>query len=789
MTGAAEFHGQGLLLTRSSHDAENTTVLEFWVASDRGPVLLKVTGERPVFFIEERKAEPAMEALSARRNAAQIKPLDLKTFGQQPVTGVYSPGIRAGYQARDILDSSGITVYEGDIRLHERYLTERFVGAGVEFHGHPVRHDRYLEIRNARIKPAECRLALRSLSLDIECDRDFSLFSVGLAGDGVEEILIIGEPVTGPPQALWCRDEADLISRLERRLQELDPDVILGWNLVNFDLRILLERARLHRLPFRIGRDGTTPVWRSRKEDVHRGFIYIPGRLAIDGIDALKTATYRFASFSLEHVARQLLGRGKRLEGDKGDRVEEIRRRFLEAKIALMEYNLEDCRLVQDIFSHTRLMDFLVLRSQLTGLEIDRVGGSVAAFCNLYMPKLHRCGYVAPNLAENTAQASPGGYVMDSKPGLYRNILVLDFKSFYPSIILTFKVDPMGMVEGLANPHDGIEGYLGAIFDREKHLLPGIIETLWKERDRARLQNDDPRSHALKILMNSFYGVLGTSGCRFNDERLVSSITLRGHHIMKTTGRWIEEMGHPVIYMDTDSTFVWIGDDATPADARTAGEGIARAINRRWHEEIRQVHSLACRLEFEFEASYRRFLMPTIRGADVGSKKRYAGLIETEDGAELVFKGLENVRADWTPLAREFQYELYRLVFTDRDPSEYVRRTVTETLSGQHDTKLAYCKQLRRPLDTYVRSQPPHVRAARIADEENARLNRRLQYQSGGRIEYVMTTNGPEPIECRSSSIDHRHYVDKQLKPVAEGILPFVGLDFEALTSLQDSIL
>ena len=139
------------------------------------------------------------------------------------------------------------------------------------------------------------------------------------------------------------------------------------------------------------------------------------------------------------------------MDEDVNNRLEEIKHNFLHDKPKLAAYNLEDCRLVDAIFQHTRMLNFLILRSQLTGLEFDRVGGMVAAFSNLYLPRLHRGGYIAPNLQGEGGLSSPGGYVMDSRPGLYRNVLVLDFKSLYPSIIQTFKIDPMGMIEGLAD--------------------------------------------------------------------------------------------------------------------------------------------------------------------------------------------------------------------------------------------------------------------------------------------------------------------------------------------------
>ncbi len=96
-----------------------------------------------------------------------------------------------------------------------------------------------------------------------------------------------------------------------------------------------------------------------------------------------------------------------------------------------------------------------------------------------------------------------------------------------------------------------------------------------------------------------------------------------------------------------------------------------------------------------------------------------------------------------------------------------------------------YRKRLRHRLDEYQANIPPQVRAARIADGYNARVNRRQQYQNGGWIEYVMTLSGPEPLEVRQSRIDYGHYISKQLQPIADAMLVPLGESFAAITSPQ----
>ncbi|GAB3020663.1 DNA polymerase II [Bowmanella dokdonensis] len=773
----------GFILTRQVLENSKGPCLEYWLAGAQGPVRLVTEPQQPVFFLLASDLAKAQAALNQAGIRFTAKPLALRSFDQQATAGLYFTAMAQAYQARDRLKEAGITCYEDDIRLTDRYLMERFVCAGLMFSGQQEQRNGFIQVNGARVKPADYLPDFRLLSLDIECSEKGELYSVGLAADDYRRVIMIGDPQPGPEWILWVADEKALLLALVGEVQAYDPDLFIGWAVVNFDFKLLVKRAQLLGVPLRLGRDGTLATWRDGRE-TNQGFVTVPGRVVIDGIDALKTATYQFDSFSLESVARELLGKGKDTE-DVDNRLAAIKHDFLHNKVKLARYNLTDCELVLEIFAHTRLLDFLRLRSQLTGLELDRAGGSVAAFTHLYLPRLHRAGYVAPNLPNGGGLASPGGYVMDSRPGLYRQVLVLDFKSLYPSIIRTFKIDPLGLVEGLLAPDKAIAGFRGALFSREKHFLPDIITSLWQQRDEAKRNKDAARSQAIKILMNSFYGVLGSGGCRFYDTRLASSITLRGHEIMQTTARWIEEQGHQVIYGDTDSTFVWLGDETGDKQAQIAGQELEAMINQRWHDKLRDELGLDCHLEIEFETHFKRFLMPTIRGSEQGSKKRYAGLKATPGGDKLVFKGLESVRSDWTALARDFQHWLYEKVFAGEDVAELIRQLIADTRAGRLDDKLVYRKRLRRPLAKYLKNIPPHARAAKLADEKNLAAGKALQYQHKGWVSYVITLTGPEPVEYQTSPIDYDHYIERQIRPVAEGILPFVGLSFDELTSDQ----
>lgn len=780
---------QGFLLTRHWRDTQAGTEVEFWLATDEGPQHVRLPPQPSVAFIPAEQQQRAETVLRTERHW-QLRPLKLTDFHQRPVLGLYCTQHRQLIRLEKLLRESGVDVYEGDIRPPERFLMERFITAPVWFSGQDNGNGPLL---NTQMKPADdYRPALKLLSLDIETSEHGELYCIGLEGCGQRQVYMLGPP-SGETSHVpldfnleYVASRPLLLEKLNQWLAVHDPDAIIGWNLVQFDLRVLQKHADRYQIPLRFGRGGNLLEWREHGFKQGHFFASAAGRLIIDGIEALKSATWNFPSFSLESVSQTLLGEGKASDSPY-QRMDEINQRFAQDKLALARYNLKDCELVTRIFAKTELLSFLLERSTVTGLAIDRSGGSVAAFTHLYLPRMHRIGYVAPNLGELPEEHSPGGFVMDSQPGLYDSVLVLDYKSLYPSIIRTFLIDPVGLVAGMHQPDEqhSVPGFRGAWFSREKHCLPAIVNLIWQGREAAKRQQNKPLSQALKIIMNAFYGVLGSSGCRFFDPRLASSITLRGHDIMRQTRELIEEQGYQVIYGDTDSTFVWLKTAHSEEQASRIGKELVQRVNQWWQEHIRQNFNLPCALELEFETHYRRFLMPTIRGAEQGSKKRYAGLISTPAGDQMIYKGLETVRTDWTPLAQQFQRELYLRIFQRQPYQDYIRDYVARTLNGELDERLIYRKRLRRRLDDYQRNVPPHARAARLADEFNRKLGRPLQYQNGGWISYVMTTAGPEPLEIRQSPIDYDHYLTRQLQPVADAILPFMNDDFTALITGQ----
>ena len=763
---------EAYLLTRQWRDTPNGVELSFWASSPAGPVNVIVDSQQAVCFIERSVSMPLPAGVQR-----QARKLELLHHG--PVDALYFPQQKQLQQLRQQDDAN---LCESDIKPAERFLMERFIRAAFTIYGEPEQRKGYLYVRNPKLKPCEYQPVLTSAAIDIETrGRTRQLYSIAAAMPAAENVVFMigtGSSLERDGYTLqFCQSEAELLNRFFDWIHTHDPDVLTGWAVVNFDLNFIDQKCRSLGIKFRLGRGNETATVLQPGNPGAPRIARVPGRAVLDGIDQLKAGFWSFDSFSLDNVSHELLGNGKLITPEQ-DKVATINHLFKEDKPQLADYNMRDCTLVNEIFVKADLMAFAVQRANLTGLALDRMGGSVAAFDNLYLPHLHRKGYVAPDVHPHTDGAgSPGGYVMDSRPGLYRNVLVLDFKSLYPSIIRTFFIDPLGLAVPGENP---VPGFVDAEFSREEHILPGLIESLWAARDKAKSSKDAPLSQAIKIIMNSFYGVLGTTGCRFYSQQLASSITRRGHEIITQSRDWIQSQGYEVIYGDTDSVFVWLGEDSQASDGQRIGTSLMRGLNELWQKELMQRYQIRSHLEVEYETHYLRFFMPTIRGMPTGSKKRYAGLSvlpgdETRklENTTLVVKGLEAARTDWTPLARNFQKELFKRIFNDEPFEEYVRLTAQQLAAGELDEQLVYRKRIRRGLGDYQRNVPPHIKAARKLAS------------NGNTIRYLITRNGPEPAEALESVIDYQHYLDKQLAPAADGILQFMGTSFQSITDAQ----
>lgn len=629
------------------------------------------------------------------------------------------------------------------------------------------------------LAPAAVLAPLGWLSIDIETARDESVVAVSLAGcGGPPEVLFAG--TVEAPGVTCVATERELLAAFTERVRVRDPDIITGWNVIEFDLEVLARRCAAHGLAFDVGRVAGTAEVRTRRSG--RLSIEIAGRSVVDAMRLVRASGERVPDQSLDGAAHALLGEGKTvsLRGDaKLDELDRLRR---DEPAQFCAYCLRDAELVLEILRATGLDSLTARRAALTGVALDLAWTSIPAFERVYGAALHARNIVPPPRSDHAVDGAAGGTVLEAEAGLFTNVLVFDFRSLYPSLMRTFHIDPLAYARAAARGQspDDITAPNGARFDRAEGILPAILTAYAREREAALAASDDTAAYVYKILQNSFYGVLGASGCRYARSELAGAITSFGKHFLTTARDWFEARGHHVLYGDTDSVFVLASiedSSAAHADLIALATRLAADLNAHVTDEIRASFALDSHLRIRCDKIYRRFFISRLRNdatADGrGRGKGYAGLrLDADDTTEVEVRGMEAVRSDFTPLARRFQLELMRLLFSGAD-LETLRAacaaTAAELVRGERDAELVYTKVLRRAADDYD-SETPQVRAARILGWRDR----------SGPIEYVMTRAGAEPVSARSAApLDYDHYRERQLVPIARAIANVLGAEVD----------
>ncbi len=772
---------KGFIIDARHKTLDDKTFIQLFGKLEDGKSFSTINKFRPYLFIEESNLKKASHLLKK----FQTEKTNLKSFAGKSVTKVSADTQPELSKLFSALEKKNIPTFEADIKPTTQFMIEHNLLGTLEIKGDSTSEERvdrfFLE---PELKPGEYNPELKILSLDIETTSKHNgdLFCIGLYSKNyVKNFALTDQKIT---DTVSCKTEAELLSKFKEEIIRIDPDIIIGWNLIDFDFAYLREKFEKHKIPFDIGRDNQNIRLRIETGFFRTSSVDISGRQVLDALSLIRDPFIKeapsikhakFDSFTLEDVSQEILGEGKLLKGKK--RHEQIEEMFNNKKHKdLVEYNVQDCKLVYDIVKKTDMINLAIERSTLTGMQLDRLTASIAAFDSLYIREAHKKGFVSPsNRYSGKEERLKGGYVMESTPGIYHNVIVLDFKSLYPSIIKTFNIDPASFIKEAPKKKDKskvVESPNNAYFINQDGILPEIIEKLHQAREKAKREKRELASYAIKIIMNSFWGVLASPNCRYFNFEMASAITSFARFIIQLTAKKVEEQGYSVIYSDTDSVFVHT--DAGKEKADRIGKEIEKYINEFYHDYVKNNYERKSYLELQFEKQYISFLMPSLRKADseIGSKKRYAGLIEKNGKENIQIVGLEAIRGDWTEAAKDFQKELLNKIFHKEEFAQFIKDYVKKIRDGKMDNKLVYSKSIRKSLEKYTKTTPPHVKAARQLDTLDSNV-----------IKYYMTEAGPEPIQKHKHRIDYDHYINKQIKPIANTILFFFHKDFEEIIS------
>ncbi|KAA9396837.1 DNA polymerase elongation subunit [Haloarcula sp. CBA1130] len=655
-----------------------------------------------------------------------------KIFGQTP---------RDVGQIRDDFDH-----YEADILFPNRLLIDKDITSGVRV---PAREldDDSLKVHHEEITPVEAHADPRVNTFDIEVDdrhgfpedgeepiicltshdsyRDEYVVWLYESPDGIDgpEALAGYDPIREDFEAdvrVFDEEEAMLEAFVDY-IVDTDPDVLTGWNFDDFDAPYFLDRLEelqsyTHDYDLQIDRlSRVDEVWRSGW-----GGPDIKGRVVFDLLYAYKRTQFtELESYRLDAVGEQELGVGKeRYTGDIGDLWEQDPEQ-------LLEYNLRDVELCVELDREQDIIDFWDEVRTFVGCKLEDATTPGDAVDMYVLHKLHG-EFALPSKGQQESEDYEGGAVFDPITGVRENVTVLDLKSLYPMCMVTTNASPETKVDPDAYDGDTYRAPNGTHFRKEPDgVIREMVDELLSEREEKKAKRNefdpenpeygrlDRQQAAVKVIMNSLYGVLGWDRFRLYDKEMGAAVTATGREVIDYTDNVVANEGYEVVYGDTDSVMLQLGDvgpDDVEGDVEVTDEMrekhpemgddelelIATTIQKGFELEetindsydefaMEQLNASDHRFQIEFEKLYRRFFQ-------AGKKKRYAGNIVWKEGKhvdDIDITGFEYQRSDIAPITKRVQKEVIDRIVRGED-AESIKQYVSDVIEDYQDGNVNY---------------------------------------------------------------------------------------------------
>ncbi|MCZ7397540.1 MAG: DNA-directed DNA polymerase, partial [Candidatus Methanoperedens sp.] len=700
-----------------------------------------------------------------------------------------------------------------------------------------------IQITSSKVEPLDIlkNAPLRHLAFDIEClplngampvpERSpivlISLaFSPGF--NGKDTLVLVGKRTGIGGDIESCGSEETMLRRFFEIIREYDPDILLGYNSNGFDVPYIIERIKtLNKRGAGIdplmGRDGKSVYYKRFGNNTR---VSVRGRITVDVLPLIRKE-FSLKQYTLKNASKELLGLEKldvhvlEMESywkDDGEKLSKF-----------IEYARRDSELALAFLLKLRLIDKYIALARVSGTLLQDIldGGQTQMVENLILREYMKHTRVLP--ARPTGEMSDerfdegeelaGAEVLPPKKGLIENIVILDYKSLYPTIMMAHNLCYTTEVVG-ERPDDVFVATTGGVFVSKgvvKGIVPSILEELLNRRQstRAKMKTANEEEYrvldatqlALKILLNSFYGYSGYARARLYSITLASAVTSFGRENILRTKKLIEEeikevilkngrafkkeedagkrIGLSVVYGDTDSVFVHLKDkELTFDEAQLVGNSIANTVT----------DSLVKPMELVFDLFARRAIFI--------AKKRYALLIWEKTAAgmkeKIKVKGMETVRRDWCELTTKTVEKVLELVLKEAkvdDAVELVKDTINRirSMEASKDIEmfddLILTRQYTKKAESY-RNRQPHIT---VVDKLKGRgiianVGDRIPFVIlAGKGLFVERAEDPEYAKEKKLPLDVDYYVNKQILPPVERILSDFGVTGEMLRWMGES--
>lgn len=742
----------------------------------------------PYFYLDAddiETAQPIIEQLSVEEKGALVKPKKVERVRktilgkEKEILKIVCNHPRDIPIIREEVKKLG-TTYEHNIPFTRRYIIDKGLIPLML-----VKFERQGKELKRITKIQETPLKFNILAFDIETynpqgaprpSKDpILMISYANSSSGVLTTKKINKFTT------FCKNEKEMIEKFCQLVKETNTEILIGYNSSQFDLPYLKERAAVLKTQLSLGRDGSS--FRLHR----RGLITkakITGRIHIDlfhiirflaTIGALKTF-----HFTLAEVYSELTGRMKKSI----PKIEIWKYWDDERKCEeLAEYSLSDAVAAKELAEQLLPMEFEI--SKLSKVPLfDICGSSTGTIVEqLLINRAHWENIIVPNqpkeeeIAARAASPAVGAFVKMPEPGIYENLAVFDFRSLYPSIIISHNIDPYTLNCSCC----GKDAYVSPVGHRfckkKKGLIPTVLEELLQKRAEIKKKMKtlkpgseeyiqlDARQQALKITANSFYGYLLYPRSRWYSKEAGESTTAWGRHYIQETMSKAEKAGFKVLYGDTDSLMLLLGNK-TKKDALE----FVKKIN----EELPE------KMELELEGFYSRGVFVSKKSEAKGAKKKYA--LIGEDG-RIKIRGFELVRRDWAGVAKKVQQQVLEAILKEGSKEKavrIVRDKINELREGKTPLEeLVIYTQLKKSIGKYEVTSP-ELEAAKKA------LSAGMPVEEGSLIGYIITKKGATisekalPTEL-ARDYDANYYIEHQVIPAVLKILRELGVKKEDL--------
>ena len=859
-----------------TYDSQKRPLVQLFGETEEGKsVTCRVAGFRPYFYagVKEGALDEVTQDLIDM--GLEVEPVDrFEPIGYQVVPKkmlrITTKDPKEVRSLRDrVRELPGVkAVYETDILFRNRFLIDRGLGGMgwaeaklPEWVGSQepplINLDSLISIQHDANAP------LRYMSFDIECLPDHGempkaevspviLISMAFEPEyrGQKDLVLVGKNIDCQrPDVQVCQDEHDLLSTFASILRDYDPDVVAGYNSNEFDFPYLLERAKQLRVDLRAGRDGSSCYLR---KIVNSTNVSITGRVVVDLLPIIRSS-YSLKQYTLRNAAAELLKMEKydvdpkEIESLWADGGEGLRR--------FISYSRRDANLAQRLLLDLRLMDKYIALSRASGALLQDIvnGGQSGMVENLLLRRFgevsrvvspkpdidvandryfekpqnysldHQFNSSSAELSDemhvenNESDELKGGAVLEPEKGLLEDLVILDYKSLYPTIMMAHNLCYSTVVTdqspALAFDKTIIAPSGGKFVSSEisPGIMPQVLRELLDQRtETKRLMKKageeerrflDAKQYAMKILLNSFYGYSGYARARLYSLTLANAVTSFGRENILRTKKVIDDIGTiyvingdvvfkdkmifgktvangydlSVVYGDTDSVFVRLKPSEPRAkavsldDAKLIGKKIAKTVTS----------SLPQPMELVFEAFARRAIFQ--------AKKRYALYLFEPVGEvwkdRIKVRGMETVRRDWCGLTSKTLNTCLELMLKEgkvEEAKEHVRSVVfrLQNLDLTQDPSiledLTLTRRYTKGTGSYKNKQP-HVQLVEKIKKRGGQapgVGDRvpfviIQGKRGSKSKELFVNRAEDPAYAleKNLSLDTDYYVDKQILP------------------------